>query len=373
MCIAPLTLPDGVEVACHECWQCRERAINDWVGRNIAESKTAVASYAVTLTYGRSRAGDADHERAVILTYSDVQKYLKLLRRHRYSVRYFVTGEFGGLKGRTHWHIVLHFGPRLPLLKRGRVVPGADMNPVPPHVLGRIFMHERLDANGKPARDGKDGPALWWPHGWSHWTEGTSPANIRYNCKYILKDVDDAERQGHLAMSKKPPLGAAYFEQLAERYVQQGLAPQTLEYTFPEVRRTKENGTEEIVPFMLKERSAELFLEHYVRTWRAVHPGRHIPASEVVEEFLDPGAYSDKGREERASALRLREKTPDVAKPRVGDLYSWMSTASVLWDKRLRAWVAPGPGSGSRMKWCFIETKGAYGWRKIRQSEVVEA
>ncbi|QMV02140.1 hypothetical protein GHV40_11910 [Devosia sp. D6-9] len=258
MCIAPNTLPDGTQVACHECWQCREQAINDWVGRNIAESKTSTACHAVTLTYGRGRANEILHERAVILTYSDVQKYLKLLRRHGFPVRYFVTGEFGSLKGRAHWHIMLYWQER-----------------VPEHVLDENFMEQH------------------WPHGWSFWTRPTAHA-VRYNCKYIQKDMGEAERQGHLAMSKKPPLGAAYFQQVAEQYVRQGLAPQTLEYTFPEVRRRRADGRQEVVPFMLKDRSAELFLEHYVRKWREAYPGQHLPNSALVEEFLDPGAWKER-------------------------------------------------------------------------------
>lgn len=252
MCIAPITLPEGVVAACHECWQCKERAINDWVGRNIAESKSSTACHAVTLTYGRNRANDVDHERATVLTYSDVQKYLKLLRRHGFPVRYFVTGEFGSRKGRAHWHIMLYW-----------------QKDVPEHVLDQRFDEQH------------------WPHGWSFWTKPTAYA-VRYNCKYIQKDMGDEARQGHLAMSKKPPLGTAYFQVMAEQYVRQGLAPQTLEYTFPDVRRRKKDGSEEVVPFMLKDRPAELFLEHYVAKWREAYPDRGYPRSPLLDEFFDP-------------------------------------------------------------------------------------
>ena len=81
----------------------------DWQGRCIAEAATAKAAFAVTLTYGRDAMGEKLHERAVVMTYSDVQRYLKLLRRHRYTVRYFCAGEFGSEKGRVHWHIILFF------------------------------------------------------------------------------------------------------------------------------------------------------------------------------------------------------------------------------------------------------------------------
>lgn len=251
MCNSPNTLADGTRTECHKCWQCYERSINDWVGRNIAESKTSTACHAVTLTYGRNSANDVDHERAAILTYSDVQKYLKLLRRHGYPVRYFVTGEFGSKKGRAHWHIMLYW-----------------QEGVPPHVLDRNFMEEH------------------WPHGWSFWTEPT-PHAVRYNCKYIQKDMGDDARQGHLAMSKKPPLGTAYFRQIAERHVQQGLAPQTLGYTFPDVRRRKQNGATEIVPFVLKDRPAEMYLQHWVETWNRERFTQDYPKSPLLDEFFD--------------------------------------------------------------------------------------
>ena len=214
MCKAPNTLADGTQVACRRCSLCIDRAINDWVGRNIAESKTAVGCNAVTLTYGRNSAGDADHASAVILTYSDVQKYLKLLRRHGYPVRYHVTGEYGTLKGRAHWHIMLYW-----------------LEQVPEHVLEQNFMEPH------------------WGHGWSFWTEPSFHA-IRYNCKYIMKDNADG-RQGHLAMSKKPPLGTQYFRELAEEYVRQGLAPQTQEYKIAGVERLKRDGSRETIPFCM--------------------------------------------------------------------------------------------------------------------------
>lgn len=251
MCISPNTLADGTKTECRKCWQCYERAINDWVGRNIAESKTAIACHAVTLTYGRNSEDEVDHLRAAILTYSDVQKYLKLLRVNGYPVRYFVTGEFGSKKGRAHWHIMLYWQQR-----------------VPEHVLDQNFMEPH------------------WKHGWSFWTEPT-PHAVRYNCKYIQKDIGDDARQGHLAMSKKPPLGTEYFRQIAERHVEQGLAPQTLGYTFPDVRRRKENGTMEIVPFVLKDRPAEMYLQHWVRTWNRQRFTQEYPPSLVLAEFFD--------------------------------------------------------------------------------------
>lgn len=249
MCKAPNTLPDGTVVSCRECPECRDQAINDWVGRCIAEQKTAIRCHAVTLTYGRNQANDASHERSTLLTYSDIQKYLKLLRRHGYPVRYLVAGEYGSKKGRAHWHLILYWQDK-----------------VPDHVLDQNFMEQH------------------WPHGWSFWTEPTWKA-FRYNCKYIQKDMRDGQAQGHLAMSKKPPLGAAYFKKLAEQYVEQGLVPASLNYSFPESRLVNEDGTSTPWVYRLKGRSAELFLRHYIDTWRRKRPAMRRPTSEIVDLY----------------------------------------------------------------------------------------
>lgn len=270
MCISPNTLADGSKTACHKCWQCREQAINDWVGRNIAESKTAVATTTVTLTYGRTDDNQVDHLHAALLTYSDPQKYLKLLRRHDYPVRYFITGEYGTKNGRAHWHMIQHWQER-----------------VPPHEFQTHAMEPH------------------WPHGHSYWDD-SSPAAIRYVCKYILKDMGDDARQGHLAMSKKPPLGALYFEKLADQYVEQGLAPQTPEYTFNESRRKKADGTFEVIPYRLKDRSLELFLTRYVDQWATKRPGQKLPKSELVELFVQP--HPDDRR-------RIRQRLDELGPP----------------------------------------------------------
>lgn len=286
MCIRPLTLADGVVTACHECWQCIENRVNDWVGRCIAESRTAVGTHAITLTYGRNRVGDVDHERSNLLTYSDVQNYLKLYRRHGFPVRYFVTGEKGSMKGRAHWHIILFWQEKVPPICGVHNETHKWLSKATGAVGEAVrFWHQRLDDKGEPAFYQNGEPAYWWPHGFSEWTEGTSAANIRYNCKYVQKDLHDAERQGHLAMSKKPPIGARYFAQMAERYVKAEIAPQDLFYSFPEVRTSPKKGAQEVIQFLLKDRSAELFLEHYIRTWRAVHGSRPWPESELVEAF----------------------------------------------------------------------------------------
>lgn len=275
MCIAPNILADGTATACHKCWQCREQAVNDWVGRNIAENKTSVSSNAVTLTYGRDDENQVDHLHAAILTYSDVQKFIKLLRFHGYPVRYFVTGEYGTTKNRAHWHIILHWQDK-----------------VPPYEFRKNFHSQ------------------FWPHGHTYW-DNHDAAAVRYNCKYILKNLADDAAQGHLAMSKKPPLGALYFHALAQQYVTEGLAPQSLEYSFAEVRRRKKDGTQEVLPFRLKDTSAENFLRDFTDLWAAQRPGQKLPRSELIEFWLTPDDEEERQIRKRWEGIwETTDRTP---------------------------------------------------------------
>ena len=271
MCLNPVKIVDVGWVACRECWQCRERKVDDWVGRNIAESKTATAAHVVTLTYGEdAKIGSIDHIRAAVLTYSDVQKYLKHLRSDGFPVRYFVVGEYGSKKGRAHWHIVLYW-----------------QGAVPEHKLRENFAQKH------------------WPHGWSYWDK-VSPSAIRYACKYLQKDAHDDARQGFGPMpSKKPPLGDAYFKQLADKYVEQGLVMHDLFYSFPEVTRvplgligkTIKVRREALKPvrFMMSGKTAENFVGSYVKRREEVYNDLP-PRSDVVLAYLDKQlrAYLDK-------------------------------------------------------------------------------
>lgn len=276
MCKTPNKLEDGTLVACRKCWQCRENAVKDWVGRCIAEGRTAKSANSLTLTYG-----GGDTERAAVLTYSDVQKFFKRLRRAGYPMKYFAVGEYGSAKGRSHWHIIIYWRDK-----------------VPPHEIKRNFQSE------------------FWPHGWSFWDDVT-PASVRYVCKYLQKDLGKDERQAHFAMSKKPPLGHEYFQSLAQKYVDAGLAPQTLFYEFDEARDADGKKTQ----FLLKETSAHNFLSAFIRKWGETHGSEYPPYSELVEEFLDAQNRFDSRSEELADRYEkgliveaAREADGEIAK-----------------------------------------------------------
>ena len=324
MCLNPRQLDDGTQVACRECWQCRRSRVDDIVGRGTAEMKTAVASHAVTLTYGRGRDvskltyGEAEHERAAVLTYSDIQKMMKLLRRHGYPARYLVSGEYGTRKGRAHWHILLFWQERAPKVE-----------------LGQNWMFQRFDDAGQPVTLQSGEPAMFWPHGHTFWAEPSYEA-FRYNLKYVLKAQGQGadEAQSKVVWSKGEPLGAAYFRSLARDYAKQGLAPRDGLYTFPEAVRR--NG--ERVKFRLAGRSEELFVEAFSEAWAEFWPGRHEPASEYIEGVQDRMASA-------ARPLALERKCR-LAEPDSGicamlelEIGERVRSADLKMDKDVLAWA----------------------------------
>ena len=239
MCIAPVKLDDGTEVGCRECWQCRKRRVNDYVGRCIAESKFSKKTYAVTLTY------DGDQGvNAVTLIYKDVQDFLKRLRK-KHKCRYIVTGEYGSAKGRSHWHIILFFKDSWP----------------------EVTSNKRVDWK-------------YWKHGFSYFQE-PDWKGFEYCLKYVLKDQTSRQSDSHLAMSKKPPLGHQFFQQLAKQHVEQALVPQTYFYKFGDVRdyKNREKG------FMMQGKTRENFMETFVNEWEDKYS--HEPLSELVTDYYD--------------------------------------------------------------------------------------
>lgn len=290
MCVQTATLRDGTIINCRKCWQCRERKVDDWVGRCVAESKIAASSHSITLTYGQSESGSVDHLRAAILTYSDVQRMFWHLRADGYKFKYFAVGEYGSMKGRSHWHLVMFWEGE-----------------APPHELSTT--------------SAKRFHNKYWPHGFQHW-EKPNAKSIRYVCKYLQKDIGKDERQGHLAMSKKPPLGHEYFQRLALKYVDQGLAPQTLEYKFNEIR----NADRSPKKFIMSGVTAQNFLRKYVDEWDRKHGWKTMPNSELVEEYLDaeaaklPRLSLELERMEReAAANREMEKQLDIKETEDGE------------------------------------------------------
>lgn len=226
MCQNPgqLNRPDGsglvsVKVPCRSCWQCRQRRLNDYVGRCLCEAATSVKVLTLTLTYA-PRMDLADR----VLHPKHFQTFIRSLRKSGHSVRYIVAGEYGEEKGRSHFHCILFFAKPLP--DRG----GAFYNP---RHIENPDTSARLDGNVPHKQNCH---IREWPYGHVYADHEGGERSIRYVCKYLLKQEG---REMWLSMSKKPPLGAEWLAKRAERYREAGVAPSSFNYLPPGADRDR--------------------------------------------------------------------------------------------------------------------------------------
>lgn len=336
MCLNPIQLPDGNLVACQKCWQCVRNKVDDWTGRCIAERQVSAAAHCVTLTYGRDEMYDGiDHLKAAVLTYSDVQKCLKLMRKDGLKVRYFVVGEYGALKGRAHWHALFFWGQDVP----------------------QVELRKRVDAR-------------WWVHGSTFWDELT-PETVAYVCKYVAKEVESEDRAFHMGMSRHPPLGDGFFRSLAQEYIANRLAPQDFYYGFDGVERKGKPRR-----FNMRGKTRENFLRYFRDGWWETY-GDHPPNSEILEVFEDletvRGSQDEAQRVLAAEKVGLmglrdsvtpRESTLPLKKPKAWQLRDWMQADRLHFSESLNVWLYEFEGQQRPWYWARDE-QGEWGWRHV--------
>lgn len=130
-----------------------------------------------------------------VLTHEHVQAFVRSLRDTHHKIRYLVTGEYGKLRGRAHFHIIL-FGKGKRLQ-----VPQKRKHHIP-----------------------------HWPHGHVFADWDADERSIRYVVKYILKDNSE---ESWFSLSKKPTLGSEWFQQKAKQVAELGALPSSFEYMPP--------------------------------------------------------------------------------------------------------------------------------------------
>lgn len=268
MCLTPVRLKNGTHVACRGCRICRSNRLNDLVGRCIAEQAVSDEVFAVTLTYG-----GGDIPAATILYYRHVQLMLKLLRRDGYCVRYICAGEYGTEKGRAHWHIILFFDGK-----------GPDV---------------QIEANVQ---------WKYWPHGHCYF-QHPDYRGFRYALKYALKSESSGPAVKSVSMSKKPPLGHAFFMQLASDLVKKRLPVHSPEYSFAHIHDRNDRARR----YWLQGRMREMFLERYCELWFEAY-GVEPPWTDfLLEKYLDPIA-----RREMAHDTGILVRDLDAKRPKGG-------------------------------------------------------
>lgn len=130
-CISPVFLKSqGMPVPCGKCGLCRQHARNGWTFRVQQEQKHAYTSKFLTLTYDEEnlpqdgnlnkkhlqafinhlRKAQDRFKQKVVQTYSPdkIMQHARISNDlNAKSIRYYAVGEYGGLFGRPHYHIII--------------------------------------------------------------------------------------------------------------------------------------------------------------------------------------------------------------------------------------------------------------------------
>lgn len=265
MCIHPsfIYLDRGpnverVPVPCKKCWRCNQNRVNDYVARSLCEAAYSDWTVTLTLTYA-----DREDLAERVLTPKHFQNFIRSLRDAHHRVRYLVTGEYGDLKGRTHFHCVL-FGKGKPLSVSA--FRGCS-EPLPQRKLFNWSPH--------------------WPHGFVFADHGSDERKVRYVAKYLLKTEDSQQRW--FSVSKKPPLGAGFFRDKAAEAIALGVVPSSFEYLPP--------GGDRGRPYLMTGASRRDYLAEVIAGFQERHPGKLLRLSEWVAKSLDKyewQAFKDK-------------------------------------------------------------------------------
>lgn len=201
-------------VSCRKCWRCRSNRVSDYVGRALCEAAMSDWTVALTLTYAPRLADevsdrtDRDDLADKVLTLEHFQNFMKLFRWNgsekkrdspNYSVRYLVAGEYGELRGRAHFHVILFGRGQRPEIAQKR----------------RTHIPE-------------------WPHGHVFADWDADEKALRYVAKYILKYEDSGAQKEHwFSFSKVPALGWDWFAAKADEAVSLGVMPSSFNYLPP--------------------------------------------------------------------------------------------------------------------------------------------
>lgn len=119
-------------VPCQKCHLCAQAKANETVHRFLAECKSSIdthVGYALDITYDDAslpysfREIDGEIVTGLpTLRYSDMQDYMRELRRGIPNIRFLCSCEYGGKSGRPHYHLLLllpnHVCPDLVFYKK---------------------------------------------------------------------------------------------------------------------------------------------------------------------------------------------------------------------------------------------------------------
>lgn len=182
-----------LRIPCGKCVGCKLEQSRQWAVRCLHEKRMHNASCFLTLTYDDDNLPRTDDDRYLpTLRLADYQNFLKRAR-HKLApnLRIFGCGEYGSQTLRPHYHLLL-LNSHLP-----------DSRPVKSGSEYTLYESSLL--------------SKLWPHG-THTIGDVSFESAAYVARYCLKKqqngnkINDGRLPEFLTMSRRPGLGAGYFE-----------------------------------------------------------------------------------------------------------------------------------------------------------------
>jgi len=253
MCSRPLLIQrdknlGDVVAQCRKCDECMKARKRAWIGRLLAEEKTAAATWFATFTYG----GGYDNDKAYSLDYADLQKLFKRIRKAGHKFSYLAVGEYGTEKSRAHFHVLFFWKSS------------------PPPV-------EKMDAR------------IDWPFWDLGFTQIEFPRSAQGAAAYVMDYLDKDNLNGaKLKFSKNPALGATYLVQYAERQAVHGLSLFQNGNTYTVDGNVNPSTGENW--FYHLDRDSVLYsrmMMAYLRTWSELRPTERIPQSAEFADWFD--------------------------------------------------------------------------------------
>lgn len=194
---------------CGQCLECRTRYAAQWADRIILEARYHEQSYFITLTYKDEfvpSVVDENGNTNYTLAPKHLQDFIKRFRRQQeyhvgVKLRFYAVGEYGSLRHRPHYHIIV-FGAVLDDLR----YIGQSKVGTPLHTSDTIL-------------------ELWHKQGRVE-VEPLSWESACYTARYTVKKLGKAETDFYdklgivpefTRMSLKPAIGAQYLEDNMER------------------------------------------------------------------------------------------------------------------------------------------------------------
>lgn len=372
-CLRPRVLhkKDGstITTICGRCRVCDADRQRMWCGRVLAEAQHCVGASSVTLTYGHDlRIGKVAHPHATRLVFADVQKLLKRIRRRGYPCRYYCAGEYGGDRGRAHWHLIILWLEKTPefVYNQG---PRHDYRKVkPPSDPDAVRIEQTWSERDKKYRCWND--PFWRQAVWEYdekknrevrrfkpiGVTNYQPLDLRavmYATKYATKarGEDAYRRESMTRMSKKPLLGYKHFDALAKLHVEHGQAPKRRLYTVPGVGNRK---TGEEWRYVMSDSAVKYFCQSFIDQWAELRPGEPEPQSDFVNDYWQKRPVPGLPAERPLSSEKFRR----VERPRWypdGRFWKPHETNMVYpfqFDEKLNTYVVDDPDRG-RLYWSY--------------------